>query len=66
MELVPDKNLLASINDESKVKRIKNSISRIANNRLEDFSKPISCNMAQAPSKDFHHIKRWRHYGFLV
>ena len=57
VELVPDKNLLASINDESKVKRIKNSISRIANNRLEDFSKPISCNMAQAPSKDFHHIK---------
>jgi len=57
LELVADDQLKRELNKPDKIRKIKNSISRIANNRLKDFSRPIACEISEKPSPDFNEIK---------
>lgn len=56
VEIIPDDELMNNI-DASQLSTIKNNINRISRVRLKDFSKPISCDRAEPPSKDFHLVK---------
>lgn len=54
IEFIADEELIASLNSSQLVQDLKSEVNAIAQNRLEDFSKPISCNPARVPKADFH------------
>ncbi|THD69261.1 hypothetical protein E7Z59_02715 [Robertkochia marina] len=54
LEFIADETLLSRLDSEKLVEDIKSEVNAIAQNRLEDFSKPISCDPAQLPKEDFH------------
>lgn len=56
VELVQDEQLLKSLHTTSRVNDIKNEMNRIVANRLEDFSRPISCRNAALADQDFHSV----------
>lgn len=56
LEFVPQEGLELNFTKE-KVKEIESELTKIATNRLEDFSKPIACGSARVPSTDFHAVK---------
>lgn len=57
VEYLSDDLLLTSLQTTSRVEDIKNEVNSIITNRLEDFSRPISCKNASLPNSDFHNIK---------
>lgn len=57
VEYIPDENLIVSLQTTSRLNDIKSEVNSIIANRLEDFSRPISCMNAALPDKDFHKIK---------
>jgi hypothetical protein len=56
VELLGDNILLESLGTVEKVSNIKKEINSIIVNRLEDFSRPVSCNSSQVPDTDFNNI----------
>lgn len=56
VEIIPDNILKANFENETKMRSLKSNINRIASNRLEDFSKPVSCDQATAPKSDFNEV----------
>ncbi|QSE98752.1 hypothetical protein [Fulvivirga lutea] len=57
LEMVTTDELSQLIQDRNKLAKIESNINRIASNRLEDFSRPISCDKATAPEADFNMVK---------
>ena len=57
LEFEEEETLIEQLGNRNLVNDLKNEINRIASNRLEDFSRPISCNAAVVPDIDFHNIK---------
>jgi hypothetical protein len=53
---VENKILYQKIDDEASVRRIVGEVNKIATNKLEDFSKPISCSSAKSPNLNFNKI----------
>ena len=51
-----ENELVDKLGSEKLVEELKSEINAIAKNRLEDFSKPISCEPTQVPNVDFHQI----------
>lgn len=64
IEFVTDELLLGKLKSKSAIEDLKNEINSIGKNRLEDFSKPISCNPAKAPKKDFNLIEEGDELSF--
>lgn len=58
IEFVSDEVLDRQLNDNMSLIGLKDEIKAIAVNRLEDYSKPISCNPALAPNIDFNLIEQ--------
>ncbi|MCG9971931.1 hypothetical protein [Christiangramia crocea] len=56
IEFLPEESLLKKIDSEKLIDELKSEINAIAKNRLEDFSKPISCQPTDVPNTDFHYI----------
>ncbi len=56
LEFESDEILKEKLGNSKIVNDIKNEINRISSNRLQDFSRPISCNSAIVPSLDIHEI----------
>jgi hypothetical protein len=57
VEVINDHALSKLISSPEKVIKIKSEVNNIARVRLEDFSRPISCQNAAVPSTDFNLIK---------
>ncbi len=57
VEISPDEEIARTVKTNKEIEKIKSDINRIASNRLEDFSRPISCENAKTPSPDFNMIK---------
>jgi hypothetical protein len=57
IEFVSDEVLDRQLNDNMSLIGLKDEIKAIAVNRLEDYSKPISCNPTFAPDIDFNLIE---------
>ncbi|MFH4966888.1 hypothetical protein V8G61_01680 [Gaetbulibacter sp. M240] len=56
IEFVDDKVLEKQLDNERQIQTIKDEIKAISLNRLEDYSKPISCDPSLAPNVDFNLI----------
>ncbi|MBL7471422.1 hypothetical protein [Robertkochia sediminum] len=56
IEFVEQTALLDGLGDAKLVSDVKSEMNAIAQNRLEDFSKPISCDPGKLPRADFHAI----------
>ncbi len=56
VDITSSKKIQEMLENLDQVEKIISNINRIANNRLEDFSKPVSCDMAVAPNADFNMI----------
>ncbi|WP_224488061.1 hypothetical protein [Robertkochia flava] len=54
IEFIADEQLLESLSSTKLLEDLKSEVNAIAQNRLEDFSKPINCSPAKAPKNDFH------------
>ena len=59
-----EEELLKNVGDKKLVDELKSEINSIAKNRLEDFSKPVSCQPAQVPNVDFHYINEGDELSF--
>lgn len=57
IEFLPEKTLLEKIESSKLIDELKSEINSIAKNRLEDFSKPISCQPTEVPNADFNYIE---------
>ena len=57
IEFVQEDILLEKLKSKTLMEDLKNEINSIAKNRLEDFSKPVSCNPTKAPQEDFNLIE---------
>jgi len=57
IEFVNDELLVKKLGSKDAAKDILSEVNSIIINRLEDFSKPISCGLAEVPNFDFHEIK---------
>jgi hypothetical protein len=57
VEVIKDQALSELIPSSEKASKIKSEVNNIARVRLEDFSRPISCQNARVPSIDFNLIK---------
>ncbi|WP_224485389.1 hypothetical protein [Robertkochia aurantiaca] len=64
IEFVPEETLQASLSSEELMGELIDEVNAIAQNRLEDFSKPISCNPAKLPREDFHQISEGDELNF--
>lgn len=58
IEFLPNKELVERLGSENLVNELKSEINSIAKNRLEDFSKPISCEPTKVPNTDFNYIEK--------
>lgn len=56
IEFLPEDVLIEEVGSEKLVNELKSEINSIAKNRLEDFSKPISCQPTDVPNTNFHYI----------
>lgn len=56
IEFVDKEELLNNLGSEAQVEGIVKELNAIIINRMEDFSKPISCSIANLPRVDFHNI----------
>ena len=57
IEFLDEKMLRDKVGSEKLVDELKSEINSIAKNRLEDFSKPISCEPTDVPNIDFNYIE---------
>ena len=57
IEFLPEEALVDMVGSEKLVDELKSEINSIAKNRLEDFSKPISCKPTEVPNIDFNYIE---------
>jgi hypothetical protein len=64
VEFITDKKMLEKLKSKSQMEDLKNEIRSIANNRLQDFSKPISCNSAKVPKEDFNLVQEGDELSF--
>lgn len=64
IEFLSDDQLLKELGSKELIDDVKNETNSIAKNRLEDFSKPISCNPAKAPNEDFNLIEQGDELSF--
>lgn len=64
VEFVSDEILKGQLNHEVSLEGIKNEIKNISNNRLEDYSKPITCKPAIAPNVNFNLIEEGDEMSF--
>ena len=58
LEFLPKDVLLEKVGSDKLVDELKSEINSIAKNRLEDFSKPISCQPTDVPNVDFNYIEK--------
>ena len=56
VEILSDDTLLNDLGEPERVEDIKREINSIIVNRLEDFSKPVSCKSSDVPDPNFHNI----------
>ena len=56
IQFLAEDELLEMVGSEKLVEELKSEINAIAKNRLEDFSKPVSCEPSKVPNVDFHQI----------
>lgn len=56
VEFIDDNQLLVGLGSPEMLEEIKREINAIIINRLEDFSRPISCQNAALPNTNFHEI----------
>jgi hypothetical protein len=64
IEFVSDDLLESELSDKVSLVGLKDEIKAISINRLEDYSKPISCNPTFAPNVDFNLIKEGDEMSF--
>ncbi len=64
IQFLDEDELLENVGNKKLVEELKSEINSIAKNRLEDFSKPISCEPAQVPNIDFHYINEGDELSF--
>lgn len=64
IEFLSDAQLSEKLGSKALKDDVKNEINSIAKNRLEDFSKPISCNPSKAPNEDFNLIEQGDELSF--
>lgn len=64
IEFVSDKILDSQLNDDISLIGLKDEIKAISVNRLEDYSKPISCKPTIAPNIDFNLIEEGDEMSF--
>lgn len=64
LEFLSDEQLLEKLGSNTLKEDVKNETNTIAKNRLEDFSKPISCYPAKAPNEDFNLIEQGDELSF--
>lgn len=64
IEFITDDKLIQKIKSKSQMENLKNEIRSIANNRLQDFSRPINCNSAKVPKKDFNLVQEGDQLSF--
>ena len=57
IEFLAEDVLLDKVGSATLVDELKGEINAIAKNRLEDFSKPISCEPSEVPNVDFNYIE---------
>ncbi|MFH6983148.1 hypothetical protein [Marinoscillum luteum] len=57
LEFTDQEELEELFSSKNLIKDILSELNRIATNRLEDFSRPITCEPAQVPSSNIHLIK---------
>jgi len=57
IEFLAEDVLVDKIGSEKRIDELKSEINAIAKNRLEDFSKPISCMPTEVPNVDFNYIE---------
>lgn len=58
LEFIPDQEISDKLKSKVLLKELKNEINTIAKNRLEDFSKPVTCNPTRAPKVDFNLVEQ--------
>lgn len=56
IEFVDKEQLLDKLSSEEQVEEIVKELNAIIIKRMEDFSKPISCSIANLPQVDFHNL----------
>ncbi|MEP2668714.1 MAG: hypothetical protein ABJH04_06960 [Cyclobacteriaceae bacterium] len=56
VEFIASDLLLPQLGSEGKVKDVLSEVNTIINNRLEDFSRPVSCGNAALPKTDFNKV----------
>lgn len=64
IEFLSEETLLDKVGSDKLVDELKSEINSIAKNRLEDFSKPISCQPTEVPDIDFHNINEGDELNF--
>ena len=64
IEFVSDEIIEGQLNDGVSIIGLKDEIKSIAVNRLEDYSKPISCNQTKSPNIDFNLIEEGDEMSF--
>ena len=64
IEFVSDEIIEGQLNDGVSIIGLKDEIKSIAVNRLEDYSKPISCNPTTSPNIDFNLIEEGDEMSF--
>lgn len=56
VEFTSESDLLDELGSEDKVRDIKAEVNSIITNRLEDFSRPISCKKSKVANDNFHQV----------
>lgn len=64
IEFLEENILIDKLGSEKLVEELKSEINSIAKNRLEDFSKPISCQPTHVPNVDFNYIDKGDELSF--
>lgn len=64
IEFLPEQSLLDKVGSKKLVEELKSEVNSIAKNRLEDFSKPVSCQPTEVPDIDFHNINEGDELNF--
>jgi hypothetical protein len=64
IEFVSNEELESQLGSADMVDEISNEVQKIITNRLEDFSRPISCGQANTPDLNFHEIKEGSKLSF--
>ncbi|QYA26095.1 hypothetical protein G3I01_11405 [Gramella sp. MT6] len=64
IQFLDEDELMENVGNKKLVEELKSEINSIAKNRLEDFSKPISCEPAKVPNVDFHYINEGDELSF--